>query len=161
MRSVTILAAAMMLGGGALPWVEAQVAAGFGAGAGVSFVPYEAIPEAWARDGIDLPREIAILAGSFVLAAVSLLTTLVGRTHRGATVLAGALPLGYVAWRLSQAEEQLGGVGLDLSDLRGGVERLWPALSEIAAPGLYVYWAGAVAMVLAGLAAYVTGPRRG
>lgn len=159
MRGIVILGAAMMLAGGWLPWFEAEWAAGFGAGARVAFVPFNAIPEAWSRFGIDLPREIAVLAVSFVLAALALATAVFGATHRGSAIVAGGLPLGYLAWRLMQAEDRLDAINLSLADVSGGLRRLLPLVQEGAAIGLYAYWLGALAIMLAGLALLILGKR--
>lgn len=159
MRGLVILGTAAMLAGGFLPWVSAEWNAGFGAGAQMAFKPFDAIAEAWERFRFDMPREIAVLAASFVLAVLALITALVGAANRGAAILAGALPIGWLGWQIWRADGRLGEFGLGLGDLRGGIDRILPLVQEVAAPGLYAYWFGALVTLLAGLGLLILGRR--
>jgi hypothetical protein len=152
MRGLAILGAAAMLAGGALPWVDL--------GLGVEMQPFDALSRAWSDFGIQMPREMAVLAASFVLAALTLLLALVAMPHRGVTFLAGALPWGYLGWQVWRAEDRVGQVGLSLSDFRGGLDQAWAALREVAMLGLYLYWLGAAAVLIAGIIGFGWSGRR-
>lgn len=127
MRGVAILGAGAMLLSGILPWFDLRF--------GMQLEPFEALSRAWRDFGIEMPREMAVLGASFVLAALALVFALIGRPHRGVTFLAGALPLGYLGWQIWRAEDRIGQIGLSLSDFRGGADEVWAGLREIALPG--------------------------
>jgi len=152
MRGVAILGAAAMLAGGALPWLDL--------GLGMEMQPFDALQRAWSDYGIEMPREMAVLAASFVLAALALLLALIGSPHRGVTFFAGALPWGYLGWQVWRAEDRVGEFGLSLADFRGGLNQAWSALQQMAMPGLYLYWLGAAAVVVAGIIGFGWGGRR-
>ncbi|AHM04813.1 hypothetical protein roselon_02492 [Roseibacterium elongatum DSM 19469] len=146
MRGVAILGAAAMLAGGALPWVDV--------GLGMELRPFDALQTAWRDYGIELPREMAVLGASFLLAGLALLMALAGRPHRGLTFFAGALPWGYVGWQLWRAEDQVAEIGLSLTDFRGIFDLGWDTVRQVAELGLYLYWLGAAAVLLAGLVGF-------
>lgn len=152
MRGLAILGAAAMLAGGVLPWIDL--------GLGVEMQPFDALQRAWGDYGLEMPREMAVLGASFVLAGLALVTALVGSPHRGLCFFAGALPWGYLGWQVWRAEDRVSGIGLSLSDFRGGLDQAWAALREVAMAGLYLYWLGAAALLLAGIVGFGLSERR-
>lgn len=144
-RPLVLISAAAMLGSFFLPWT----ASGFGS----DLVPWTVVK------GLDsnqikelvtnLPPEGMAFAASFALAALLLLLGVIGASPRLIVLVAGALPVGLVAWAVYSAVNQGNALGLPVSG--NDVMQVAQDLSGLIGTGAWVWLVSGAVLLLIGL----------
>jgi hypothetical protein len=144
-RQFALLCALAILGSLFLPWVITPI--------GSNLVPWDVLP-AFERPAIEeyvraAPPQVLVFLGSFVLAALFALLSLIGRETRLVALLTGALPVGLVGWAVYSVREQL-----NLAELEMTGEDLWALFqqaSDALGTGGWAWIGGAALLFLLGL----------
>ncbi|RMF35243.1 MAG: hypothetical protein D6754_13615 [Alphaproteobacteria bacterium] len=125
-----------------LPWLNPPLADPVG--------PHDLFSQLEARQLRELPPGLLLFLGSFALAGLVALLTLIGVCPRFLALSAGLLPLGLIAYVLSQAGRGLERAGLPLPS-GADIETVLDALSKVLELGALSYAGGAVMLVLVAL----------
>ena len=144
-RLLALLCAAAMLASPFLAWLTPPV--------GEGMVPWHAI-RAMNTDQLQgivqhAPPAAILFIASFLLAAVFVLMTLIGRETKTLAFLTGVAPLGLVAWVLISAYSRAGSANLPIPshNLSGGLG----AVTDVLGPGVWAWFGSAVLLLLLGL----------
>jgi hypothetical protein len=144
-RFLAFLAAAAMVASLFLSWTATAL--------GESLIPWQAV-RSMGQDQAQLllknaPPEVLVFLGSFAFAAVFLLMTLIGRESKFLALLAGAGPVGLVAWGIWSTSSQIDFAGIPVSS--GDLGDLLAQATEILGPGAWAWIGGAGVLLLLGL----------
>lgn len=151
-RPLVLIAAAAMVGSFFLPWLASPL--------GADLVPWDAVKgmdNAQIKDMLtNLPPEGMAFFGSFALAALLVLLGLMGASPRPIVFLAGALPVGLVAWAIYSAMDQGNAMGLPVSG--NDLMQVAQEISRMLGVGAWAWVGGGALLFLMGL--FGSGGRR-
>lgn len=144
-RPLALLCAAAILAGLFLPWVATPL--------GANLSPWDALP-AFDRGSVETylreaPNEVRLFLFTFVLAALFLLSALVGLERRWLAFLTGLCPVGLAATLVWRARETLGIVESQWTAEEAG--RLFSLASDVLGPGGWAWIGGGAVMLLLGV----------
>jgi predicted DNA repair protein MutK len=145
-KPICILCAAAMLLSLFLPWITTPF--------GQSIVPWEAfnkLDEASARRLFEnAPPAVYLFLGSFAMAAIFLVMSLLNVAQKTFAVLTGLIPVGLVGWAATSAASQFSRSGLPMPQGKDLSEVLSKA-SEILGVGAWAWIGGAVLLLVLGV----------
>lgn len=144
-RPLALLCAVAILAGLFLPWVATPI--------GANLSPWEALPafdrasvEAYLRDA---PHEVRLFLFTFVLAALFVLSAIVGLERRWLAFLTGACVVGLAGILVWRAREALGIVEPQLTTEEAS--RLFSLASDVLGTGGWAWIGGGAVMLLLGV----------
>lgn len=144
-RQSALLCALAMLASLFLPWSVTPI--------GTDVAPWQALP-AFDRPAIEAyvasaPLGTLIFLGSFLLAALFVLLSLIGAERSSFALLTGAVPLGFAAVSVWRVRDQLG-----LSEMKGTLEDMGILLDQATAvlgTGGWTWFGAAALLFLLGI----------
>jgi hypothetical protein len=144
-RQLALLCSLAILGSLFLPWIATPI--------GNNLVPWDVLPnferaavEEYLRNAT--PQTLVFL-GSFLLAALFLLFSIVGIERRWLAFLTGAAPVGFAAWAIWQNREALNLAAVEITVEES--QRLFVQASDVLGPGGWAWIGGAAVLLLLGL----------
>ena len=144
-RPLALLCAVAILAGLFLPWVVTPI--------GANLAPWDALP-AFDRDSVqsyllDAPNEVRLFLFTFVLAALFLLSALVGLERRWLALLTGLCVVGLAGTLVWRARETLGIVEPQMT--MEEASRLFSLASDVLGTGGWAWIGGGALMLLLGV----------
>jgi hypothetical protein len=144
-RPLALLCAVAILAGLFLPWVATPI--------GANLAPWEALP-AFDRDSVqtyllDAPNEVRLFLLTFALAALFLLSALVGLERRWLAFLTGVCVVGLAGTLVWRARDTLGIVEPEVTIAEAS--RLFTLASDVLGTGGWAWIGGGTVMLLLGV----------
>ena len=137
-KPLVLLLAAAMLASLFLPWLATPL--------GNTLVPWDIIKQIKPDQAIDVlkqsPPEIWALVASFALAALLVVTCLIGIESKLVAILTGAVPLGLVGYGIYHGQNAASKLGVPQFRLADWHQML-DQISRTFGPGLYAWLGGA------------------
>jgi len=125
-----------------LPWFRSLF--------GGSFVLHSTFPRPALDNAANMPGEVAVFLASFILAAVVLVTALMGKAPRILVIGAGLVPAGLVIKFMLEAQSGAGDLGLPIPSIRN-VADFAEMVSDFVDIGPFLYFGGAAILLLVGI----------